>query len=255
MDAKYLFLLSVVMLILGIQIYAYKDKLLSSTKTNNNIVKYSNEYSESDTFKLYYFKINGRAALARAIFSYANVNFENILVEKDQWPKMKQDSSLFEFGQMPILVHNKKILSQSKAIYIYLSCLFGLYGKTLDDKYQIDSLLSSQDDISKFYSPISFPKTDDEKKNPQVYKEKFEKEFKRFLNIYEKRYINLGAKKYFLGDYFSLADIYLTVEMSKMAEILGGMDFILQNAKILGNLIKRVKENEMKTFYEKYYIK
>ena len=262
MDAKYLFLFSLVMLIIGIQIYAFKEKIFPNLTTGNNsketkrtnyIENFSNEYKESDIFKLYYFKFNGRAALARAIFSYANVKFENVLIEMDKWPKMKPEP-LFEFGQVPILEHNKKVLSQSKAIFLYLARLFGLYGKTLDDKYQIDSLLNSYDDITRSYYPFIFPQTEDEKKNPQVYKEKFENELKRFLKVYEKRYLNYGAKKYYLGEYFSLADIYLTVEMNIFASKLGGMDFILQNAKILGKLISRVKNSEMKKYFDTYFI-
>ena len=271
MDAKYLFLLSLVTLMIGIQIYAYKDKLFGNQNNSNenesidysketNIKRksyfedFTNEFSPSDTFKLYYFKINGRAAIARAIFSFANVKFENILIESDQWKKMKPEP-LFEFGQVPILVHNKKTLSQSKAIFLYLARLFNLYGKTLDDKYQIDSLLNSHDDISKFYYPYIYPQTEDEKKNPKVYKEKFEAEFKRILLIYQKRYMNFGIKKYFLGDYFSLADIYLTVEMNIFASTLGGVEYIIQNARVLGRYIQRIMKDELKKYYATYFIK
>ena len=52
--------------------------------------------NSNDTFKLHYFNINGRAALARAIFSAAKVPFENHLIEEKDWPAIKQ-SELCEF--------------------------------------------------------------------------------------------------------------------------------------------------------------
>jgi hypothetical protein len=133
---------SIVILLLSCNIYLNKDKLLNL---------YPKDFSK-DTFKLYYFKVNGRAAPARALLSYAKVNFEDIFVGQN-WPEQKKNNTLFEFGQVPILVHNGKIMSQSKAIYLYLAQLFNLDGKNIDDQYQIHSLLNSYDDISRSYGP------------------------------------------------------------------------------------------------------
>ena len=38
----------------------------------------------------------------------------NIFVDKN-WGQLKSDTSLFEFGQVPILIHNEKILSQEES--------------------------------------------------------------------------------------------------------------------------------------------
>ncbi len=241
---KYL-IISFVILILSFNIYL-----------NLNKETYFGDQQEKDfskdNFKLYYFKGNGRGAIIRGLFSYAGVAFENILVEKE-WAELKKNTTLFEFGQMPILVHNNKILSQSKPIYIYLARLFNIYGKTIDDQYQIDSLLSSYDDVLKTYLPVFFPKTEEEKNNPEKYKDIFAKELKRFFGVYEKRYEKLGKGKYFLGNYFSLADIYLTINMNVFSKVLGGMTFIKENAPNLGELITRIKNNELKVYFEKYH--
>ena len=237
---KYLFT-SFIVLILSFNIYLNKEKYFSFLKDYSN-----------DNFKLYYFKVNGRGAVIRAIFAHSGVKFENVLVEKE-WAELKKNTTLFEFGQMPILVHNDKILSQSKPIYIYLSRLFNLYGKTLDDQYQIDSLISSYEDISRSYTPVFFPKNDEEKNNREKYKEIYAKELKRFFGIYERRYKKLGYGKYFLGDYFSLADICLTIYMNVFSKIFGGLSFIKESAPKLSELITRIKNNELKVYFEKYH--
>ena len=72
-----------------------------------------------DTFKVTYFKVNGRAALIRAILTYAKANWENNLVDfTTAWPDLKA-SDYAEFKQLPILEHNGKTFSQSAAITIY----------------------------------------------------------------------------------------------------------------------------------------
>ena len=233
---------SIVILLLSCNIYLNKDKLLNL---------YPKDFS-NDTFKLYYFKVNGRAAPARALLSYAKINFEDIFVGQN-WQEQKKNNSLFEFGQVPILVHNGKAMSQSKAIYLYLAQLFKLDGKNIDDQYQINSLLNSYDDISRSYSPYAFPKNDEEKNNKEKYKKILVEELKRIFGIYEKRYIKLGTGKYYLGDYFSLADIYLTVYMNVFTKSVGGFQLIKESAPKLADLITRIKNNELKTFFEKYY--
>ena len=237
-------LISLTLLILSCNIYLNLQK--ESDYKQKNFSK--------DIFKLYYFSVNGRAIIIRALFSYSKVKFENIFVDKN-WGQLKSDTSLFEFGQVPILIHNEKILSQSKAIYLYLARLFNLYGNNLDDEYQIDSLLNSYDDISKFYTPLHYPKNDEEKNNQEKYKEIFRKEFKRFLEIYEQRYKKLGSGKYYLGNYFSLADIYLTTYLNVFAEDAGGIAFIKDSSPKLAELIEKIKNNELKEFFDKYYRK
>jgi len=41
-------------------------------------------------FKLTYFNDRGRAELARIIFAYAGVDYEDIRVEREDWPGMKE---------------------------------------------------------------------------------------------------------------------------------------------------------------------
>ncbi len=79
---------------------------------------------------------------------------------------------------------------------------------------------------------------------------------KFFLEQIEKRYVALGKGKYFLGDKFSLADIYLATTFPSCFDLLQLKECPCKEvAPNLGELIKRIKENELKEFYEKSYVK
>ena len=98
----------------------------------------------TDKYIFHYFEVNARGMLSKAILSSSKKEWTNIIVEN--WGKIKK-SGLCEFEQMPILeIDGKKKLSQSVAISLYLLKTFNLYGKNIDEQYQIDSLLCSFDE-------------------------------------------------------------------------------------------------------------
>ena len=70
----------------------------------------------------------------------------------------------------------------------------------------------------------------------------------------EKRYIDLGKHKYFLGDKFTLADIYLAFFLTDSVNSLKIESPFKEIAPNLAELVDRVKENELKEFFEKYFI-
>ena len=53
--------------------------------------------------KVHYFPIYGRGEPIRMLLSHAKVQFEDVKVPMDQWPKIKSDTARFEFGQMPMV--------------------------------------------------------------------------------------------------------------------------------------------------------
>ena len=203
-------------------------------------------------FELLYFKINGRAAIIRAILSYVKADWKDNSFEQKDWPEIKT-SGKCEFGQVPILFHNGKSYSQTLAICIYLAKIFNIYGKDIKEQYQIDSLLCSNDDITPLIYPIILPKTEEEKKNIEQSLENFREKFSRYLEIYEKRYLALGAGKYYLGDHFSLADIFLTTFLIDLSSIYKKENLIKKHSPKIFELIERVKANELKEFFEKYH--
>lgn len=208
---------------------------------------------DTNTFKVYYFSFNGRAALIRAILSCGGVQFENHLIDKAKdWPTIKK-SGLCEFEQVPVLVHGDKKFAQSAAIYLYLAKYFKFYGNNIDEQYQIDSLIASIDDVTPHLYPLLYPKNDEEKNNKPKY-EKIYKEFLEFLlKIFEERYKKLGFGNYFLGDHFSLADIFFGVQMMGFVAAVKE-DIMSTCAPNLKKLVERLKQKELKEFYEKYLL-
>ena len=201
---------------------------------------------------LHYFPVNGRAVVPRAILSYCKADWTDDRIAMQDWPKIKK-SGLCEFEQLPILEVEGKKYSQSNAINIYLAETFNLMGKNAEENYQITNLLMTFDD---FMGPIfGYMFCKDESKKEEMHKNALEKA-KFFIGQIEKRYITLGKGKYFLGDKFTLADIYIATAFPAAFDALKMKECPCKEvAPNLAELIKRIKENELKEFYEKYYVK
>ena len=200
---------------------------------------------------LHYFGVNGRAQISRAILSYTKANWINDIIKDEDWPKLKK-SGLCEYEQLPVLEVDDKKLCESQAINLYLGEIFNLMGKNAEENYQIVNLLMTFEDYTyQVYQTIFNP---DEKKRDEL-RTKFQEKIKFFLGKFEKRYVELGKGKYFFGDKFTLADIYLATALPDAIDILAFKECpFRQVAPNLGELVNRVKENELKEYYEKYYI-
>ena len=189
--------------------------------------------------------------ISRAILSYEKADWTNDMVKNlEDWPKIKK-SDLCEFEQLPILEVDGKKMSQSHAIDLYLAETFNLMGKDKEENYQITSLLFAFDDftVDIWYAFL----IEDEAKRTEVLKPLIEK-FKFHLGKLEKRYVDLGKNKYFLGDKFTLADITCTVMICNIVDLLK----FKEGKEIFPNLLElatRVSQNELKEFFEKYYVR
>ena len=77
--------------------------------------------------KLYYFDVYARAEPIRLLLNHAKVPFEDVRVQGEDFAKLKGDSNKLEFGQLPVLEHDGRFLSQSAAILRYLGAQHGYY--------------------------------------------------------------------------------------------------------------------------------
>ena len=204
----------------------------------------------TDKYILHYFNANARGMLTKAILSSSKIEWTNDIIDFHKWKNIKK-SGLCEFEQLPVLEHNNKKLCQSMAINLYLLKKFNLYGKNDEEEYQINSLLCTFEDL--FELPHTLIFLIDEKKKEEI-KNQFIEKFKLYLKKYEERYVSLGKGKYFLGDHFSGADIYIGSSLPYFCNIIGN-NIIKKNCPNLFELIERLKNSELKEFFEKYYIK
>ena len=199
---------------------------------------------------LHYFKANGRAAIARAILSYVNTDWENKLYDYKDWHNFKKNG-FAEFEQLPVLEIDGKKYCESNAINLYLGEIFNLLGDA-EENYQINNLLMTYDDLLKLFIDVTTIK-DEQKKNEE--KNKASEKVKFFIKKFENRYVELGKGKYFLGEKFTLAGIYITCGFIEVIKNLCPNDFeIREIAPNLAELIQKIKENELKEFFEKFNI-
>lgn len=204
--------------------------------------------------KFYYFPLNARGGTIRAILSAMNANWENSVVSFENWPTLK-NGNLCEFKQLPVLEHGTKKLVQKMAIELYLAKLYGIYGKNSEDEYQINSLLCTFEDLLSAIYGVAFPKDEEEKKNADQILAAFITKYTFYFQQIEKRYLARGKKKYYLGDYFSLADIFITVMIMSFYNIVKEKCPIKTAAPGIFALIKRIADNELKSYFAKYFVK
>ena len=197
-----------------------------------------------ENVKLTYFKDNGRVGLIRAMLSYKKIPFENIMFTKDEWPSKKDN---YEFKQLPQLEVNGKKLTQTIAISLYLARQLDLYPKDIYLQYHVDSLLACRDDITFLYKKVKYKQC-----NEEEYK-KYKEMIILYLKRIEARYKELGSGQYYLGNDLSVADFFLGCMVKEFADFVKDEDVMAKYSPGINNLVERLKKNELKEFYEKYY--
>ena len=86
------------------------------------------------TTNLHYFDIYGRAEAIRFLLTHAKVEFEDVLVSREQLVEYKA-SGLAEFGQLPVLERDGHKLAQSWSILRYLGTQLGYYPADAESAY------------------------------------------------------------------------------------------------------------------------
>lgn len=128
--------------------------------------------SKNPTFKLYYFNIRALAEPIRFLLAYGGLAYEDVRIEKEDWPKLKPSKlefdQLFEvtilndilvlampMEQMPVLEVDGQRVHQSVAIGRYLAKRVGLAGSNDWESLQIDSAVDTVNELRQSKS-ISF---------------------------------------------------------------------------------------------------
>ena len=162
----------------------------------------------------------------------------------DEWPSKKDK---YEFKQLPQLEVNGKKLTQTIAICLYLARKLNLYPKDIYLQYLVDSLLACRDDITLLYRTVK----------KKTFTEEEYKQYKEMISLYlkriEDRYKELGFGKYYLGEDISVADFFLGCMIEEFSNLVKDEDLMEKYSASLKTLIVRLKKNELREFYEKYY--
>ena len=198
-----------------------------------------------ENITLTYFDSNGRVGLIRAMLCYKKIPFVNKMLTKKEWPDKKKD---YEFQQLPELEVNGKKLTQTIAISLYLARKLNLYPNDIYLQYHVDSLLACRDDITMLYRKVKMKED-----NAQEYKDYKEKVI-LYMQRIENRYKELGCKKYYIGDEITVADFFIGCMINEFCMLVRDEDILEKYAPNIKKLIENLKKNELKEFYEKYFI-
>nr|QUF59395.1 glutathione S-transferase GSTS1/2-1 [Brachionus angularis] len=158
-------------------------------------------------YKLYYFNAKGRAELARYIFTAAGQQYEDVRVERDQWPEHKKNAPL---GQVPYLeiIDDGKVtkLSQSVTIARYLARKFNLAGKGDEEQAIVEMYGDQVTDLLNELIKIYFEK--DEVKKAELNKKLVEETIPNNLRLFESR-IGSSGSGYIAASGLTWADLFL----------------------------------------------
>ncbi|KAN0027298.1 hypothetical protein ACTFIU_009988 [Dictyostelium citrinum] len=147
--------------------------------------------STSSIPSLTYFQGRGLGQYSRVLLSYLGIPFENITVTEIS----DALRATLPYGQLPIYRDGDLILSQSSTIARYIAKKNNFMGKTLEEEFLIDQIVTSihSDILSAFSNPTE---------------EKLTKLYEKFFGSFEKK---LQEKGYLVGSSVSLADLYVYV--------------------------------------------
>ncbi|XP_064594460.1 hematopoietic prostaglandin D synthase-like [Liolophura sinensis] len=152
-------------------------------------------------YKLYYFNARARAEGIRWLMSLAGVEFEDIRIDRNDWPTKKQE---MPFGYVPVLEVEGQRLSESQAIARYLANKFDLAGKTDWEKALADQYVDVIYDILPPTRAIRLAPNEEVK--AQRTKNFIEVDGPRILANLE-RCLESSRSEYLVGDSLTWADV------------------------------------------------
>uniref|UniRef100_A0A914V4A5 glutathione transferase n=1 Tax=Plectus sambesii TaxID=2011161 RepID=A0A914V4A5_9BILA len=196
------------------------------------------------SYKLYYFNIRARAEPARFLFHLAGVPYEDVRIEREDWPNHKEE---MPWGQIPVLEVDGKKLGQTAAIYQYLANQFGYNGKSDWETAQVQELIGSVEDVFNAMHPIFMVQDEAEKKKLM---EKFVADtLIPYLTRLQKRFEANGTD-YFVGNSLTVADLLLMVTFAAFKENFAP-GVVEKFPKLDGFLAKISEEPKIKEWIEK----
>ncbi|KAG7394834.1 hypothetical protein PHYBOEH_004626 [Phytophthora boehmeriae] len=151
--------------------------------------------------KLSYFDGKGRAELARMLFNYGGVAFEDCRIARPDFAAMKPT---LPFKQVPLLEVDGTVYAQSLAIYFYAAKLSGLFPNDPVEALKVDMFSQALIEVENPFIEFMF-KTSDEAKKAELKKVFLEETVPKIFTTLDK----LVGGKFVLGDKISYVDLQL----------------------------------------------
>ncbi|KAG2532955.1 hypothetical protein JM18_000871 [Phytophthora kernoviae] len=182
--------------------------------------------------KLIYFDGKGRAELARMLFNYGGIAFEDSRIGHADFATLKPT---LPFGQVPVLEVDGTVYSQSLAINLYAAKLSGLFPSDNLEALKSDMFSQSLTEMEGPFVEFMF-KTPDETKKAELKKVFIEETVPKLFTVLEK----MVGGKFILGDKISHVDLQLLdVVANKIAWVFP--TFSLEAHPALAAVVNNVK--------------
>lgn len=153
----------------------------------------------SSQLKLTYFDFSGRGELARLLFIFGGVTFEDNRISKPAFGALKPTLPL---GQLPILEVDGVVYAQSMAISRYAAKLSGLYPQDPLQALHVDMVSETLVDLGNVFADIMFRTPDATARAEKIAKLLSETLPKQFTALDK-----LVKGKFFAGESATLADV------------------------------------------------
>jgi len=177
------------------------DKIVSPGADNGSTPT-KKQRLDKPHYKLTYFNMKWLAEPIRYIFTYKNVDFEDIRLEEKDFAPVKPD---YPYGVLPVLEVDDVKLSQSFAIARFLGKKYNIAGLDYLEAAKCDEYADCVKDILKEVEQMY---TDDETRKMEVKKTVLNKSIPKFLAPIDEDIKNNGGK-YLVGDNFTWVDFLL----------------------------------------------
>ncbi|XP_068085137.1 glutathione S-transferase-like [Anabrus simplex] len=183
-------------------------------------------------YKLTYFNLRGIGEPIRFLFLYGGIDFEDIRIELEDWPKVKESTP---YGKLPYIDVDGKRITQATAIARYVAKLVGLVGKDDLEDLEIDSVVDTIVDLKNVLVEYYFEKDEaiKQKKKDIAVKETVP----QFLSKLDARLKENGG--YFVGGKLTWADVYFAAGHETINDIVG--DNVVEKYPHLQALAEKVQ--------------
>jgi len=152
--------------------------------------------------ELRYFALRGRAEVIRLTLEEIGIKYTDTQYSNEEWAKVKPDTTLFPFAQVPSLSIDGLDLVQTGAILRYLGRKHNLYGESNIEQTNVDIAIGGFEDLLQKYGQLIYD-PDFQTKKEKYLSEVLPVWLAHFERLLQK---NHGAV-YFVGNRMTIADI------------------------------------------------
>jgi len=153
-------------------------------------------------YKLTYFNVRARAEPIRFIFAVAGVPYEDLRIERSDWPAFKEKCP---WGKVPLLEVDGQTLAESAAICRFLAKRFNLTGSNDIEAARCDEYVDAMMDFRTHWRAYYWES--DETKKAEL-KTKFFDNAKVYLPKFEK-ILKASGGPFLLGSKVTWADLHI----------------------------------------------